>query len=62
VAIIVSEQTGSISIAIDGMIKRRLSRDVFESMLKNELMQRRRRKPKSTDNEAHVQKVEKNDR
>ena len=38
VVIIVSEQTGSISVAIDGMLKRRLGRDTFEMLLKNELV------------------------
>ena len=38
VAIIVSEQTGTISVAIDGMLKRHLTNDTFELLLRNELM------------------------
>ena len=37
-AVIVSEQTGSISVAVDGMLKRRLSDDTFEKLLRNEFM------------------------
>lgn len=35
---IVSEETGSISVAIDGMLKRHLSRNAFEKVLRNELL------------------------
>ena len=38
VVAIVSEETGSISIAIDGMLKRHLSPDTLERLLRNELM------------------------
>ena len=38
VVIIVSEQTGSISVAIDGMLKRQLSVEIFEKLLRNELI------------------------
>ncbi len=38
IVIILSEETGSISIAIDGMLKRHLAPDTFEKILKNELM------------------------
>ena len=37
VAVIVSEQTGTISVAIDGMLKRHLDSATFEKLLKNEL-------------------------
>ena len=37
VAVIVSEQTGTISVAIDGMLKRRLTGDTFKTLLENEL-------------------------
>ena len=37
VAIIVSEETGSISVAVDGMLKRNLSKETFEKLLRNEL-------------------------
>ena len=45
VVVIVSEETGSISIAVDGMLKRRLSRETFEAILRSELLP----KEKGTD-------------
>ena len=38
VVIIVSEQTGMISVAIDGMLKRNLDHDTFEKLLKSEIL------------------------
>lgn len=38
VVAIVSEETGSISVAIDGMLKRHLSADTFEKILRSELL------------------------
>ena len=38
VAVIVSEETGAISVAVDGMLKRHLSPETFEMLLKNELI------------------------
>ncbi len=38
VVIVVSEETGSISVATDGMLKRHLAHDTFERILRNELM------------------------
>lgn len=38
VAVIVSEQSGTISVAINGMLKRHLTNDTFEMLLKNELL------------------------
>ena len=38
VAVVVSEESGTISVAVDGMIKRHLSRDTFEKLLKSELL------------------------
>ena len=38
VIIIVSEQTGSISVAIDGMLKRNLDNDTFEKLLSSEVL------------------------
>ncbi len=38
VVVIVSEETGSISVAIDGMLKRHLTPDTFERMLRAELL------------------------
>lgn len=38
VVVVVSEETGSISVAVDGMLKRHLAHDTFEKILRNELM------------------------
>jgi diadenylate cyclase len=38
VVVIVSEQTGAISIAIDGMLKRNLDKDTFEKLLLGEIL------------------------
>ena len=42
VAVIVSEQSGTVSVAIDGMLKRHLSDETFKTLLQNELMQKGR--------------------
>ena len=44
VAVIVSEQTGAISVAVDGMLKRQLSEDTFEKLLINEFVPADRKK------------------
>jgi len=38
VVVIVSEQSGTISVAVDGMIKRHLDKDTFEMLLRSDLM------------------------
>jgi len=38
-AVIISEQTGGISVAVDGMLKRHLTKETFETLLRNELSQ-----------------------
>ena len=38
VVAIVSEETGAISLTVDGMLKRHLSQDTFETLLRNELL------------------------
>ena len=38
VVVIVSEQTGTISVAADGMLKRHLAHDTFEKLLRSEFM------------------------
>lgn len=38
VVVIVSEETGAISVAVDGMLKRHLSADTCEKLLRNELL------------------------
>jgi len=47
VVIIVSEETGSISIAIDGMLKRNLDEDTFEKLLWGEALVNYERRSKS---------------
>ena len=39
VAVMVSEETGSISVAVDGNLRRHLARDTFENLLRNELVE-----------------------
>ena len=50
VVVIVSEETGSISVAIGGMLKRHLMPETLSKLLKNELMpaRSRRRIPEKT--------------
>lgn len=40
VVVLVSEETGSISVAVGGMLKRHLMRETLEQLLRNELMPR----------------------
>ncbi len=40
VSVIVSEETGSISVAVEGKLKRHLSEDTFEKILRNQLIYR----------------------
>jgi len=47
VVIIVSEQTGAISVAVDGMLKRNLDKPTFEKILENEILSDFDRKIKS---------------
>ena len=47
VVIIVSEETGSVSVAVDGMLKRRLTSETFEAILRNELMTTEKQKKRS---------------
>lgn len=46
VVVIVSEETGAISVAIDGMLKRHLSQDTFEKVLRAELIPQGDEQPK----------------
>ena len=39
VVVVVSEETGSISVAVEGILKRHLTEETFERILKNELLQ-----------------------
>ena len=46
VATVVSEQNGSISVAIDGILKRHLTKETFEILLRNELLSNQRSQSK----------------
>jgi diadenylate cyclase len=48
VAVIISEQVGTISVAVDGMLKRRLTKETFEMLLRNELTIKAKKKAKKT--------------
>jgi len=64
VVAIVSEETGSISVAVGGMLKRRLSPDALERLLRNELLpeQEQEEEPKfKLSNLLRSRKGEKND-
>ena len=70
VIVIVSEETGSISVAVDGMLKRRLTLETFEAILRSELMPEEGRQQKRWEflsrlklsrREKHHDKEERND-
>lgn len=44
VAVIISEQSGAVSVAVDGMLKRHLDRETLELLLRNELMSASKKK------------------
>ena len=44
VVVVVSEETGSISVAVEGILKRHLTAETFERILRNELLQDREEK------------------
>ena len=46
VAAIVSEETGGLSVAVGGMLKRHLTPDTFEKILRSELLPRENREAK----------------
>ena len=47
VVVIVSEETGSVSVAVDGMLKRRLTAETFEAILRNEIMPQEKQKKRT---------------
>ncbi|MCL1829619.1 MAG: diadenylate cyclase CdaA [Oscillospiraceae bacterium] len=47
VTVIVSEETGTVSVAVDGMLKRHLTSDTFEKLLRNELLPEKTGKTKT---------------
>lgn len=70
VVVIVSEETGSISVAVDGMLKRRLTLETFEAILRSELIPEEKRQQKRWEflsrlklsrRENHDDKEERND-
>jgi len=50
VVVIVSEETGSISVAVDGMLKRHLAQETFRRLLENELTPQAESKPRRRRN------------
>ena len=61
---VVSEETGAISVAINGMIKRHLDVETFEEILRSELVQKTEETPKHTDKLVNILgylKVKKNE-
>jgi len=61
VVVVVSEETGGLSVAVDGMLKRHLTQELFEKLLRNELLNEgaeQDKKKKKTA--ARVKKNEKN--
>lgn len=61
VVVVVSEETGGLSVAVDGMLKRHLTQELFEKLLRNELLNEgaeQEKKRKKTA--ARVKKNEKN--
>ncbi len=61
VVVVVSEETGGLSVAVDGMLKRHLTLELFEKLLRNELLNEgaeQEKKKKKTA--ARVKKNEKN--
>lgn len=60
VVVIVSEETGSIAVAVDGMLKRHLALDTFERLMRNELMPDEEPKVKTVDRFKNTLKVKRN--
>lgn len=57
VVAIVSEETGSISVAIDGKLRRHLALDTFESLLRNELIAQEDKKRSAVEMVRNTLKV-----
>jgi len=55
-SVIISEQTGTISVAVDGMLKRHLAKDTFEALLRNELNPGKSKKEKIKKQKQKVKK------
>ena len=54
---IVSEETGSISVATDGKLRRHLALDTFENLLRNDLIEEAEPKKKAVDVVKNTLKV-----
>ncbi len=61
VAAIISEETGSLSVAINGNLKRHLSLETFEKLLKNELFPQAEMKKSTVSRVRNTLKVNKNE-
>ncbi len=60
VVVVVSEETGAISVAVDGMLKRHLSLEIFEKILRNELLGESESNQKPIGKMSRISKVRKN--
>jgi len=58
VVVIISEETGTISIAIDGMLKRHLSKETVDKLLRKELVSAENTKADKSDNSSKSKKKE----
>lgn len=61
VAVIVSEETGFIAVAVGGMLKRRLSTDILTQLLRTELIKEKEQKQKKRQSIAFWRPKNKND-
>ncbi|NLV49638.1 MAG: TIGR00159 family protein [Clostridiales bacterium] len=62
VVVVVSEETGAISVAVGGMLKRHLAQETFERLLRNELLMGEEETKKKRLKEKAVAKVNNNDK
>ncbi len=60
VVLVVSEETGGLSVAVDGMLKRHLTQEIFEKLLRNELLNDESEQDKKKRLITRVKKNEKN--
>lgn len=60
VVLVVSEETGGLSVAVDGMLKRHLTQELFEKLLRNELLNDETERGKKKKLVTKVKKNEKN--
>ena len=60
VVVMVSEETASISVAIDGMLKRNLDQEILENLLRSELIKEPKRRKSASKKSKGGSKIEKN--